>query len=116
MAQVLSNLLNNAAKYTPAGGHIELALGVEGGDAVLRVSDDGIGIDAALLPCVFDLFTQGERTPDRSQGGLGIGLALVRSIVELHGGMVTARNLPTGGAAFEVSLPLDRPVAASPLD
>jgi PAS domain S-box-containing protein len=109
LVQVIVNLLNNAAKYTPHGGQITVE--VEAGDGVARVSvtDNGIGIDATLLPNVFDLFSQGTRTPDRSQGGLGIGLALVRSIVALHGGSITAESGgANAGSRFTVELPLSR--------
>ena len=92
LVQVLANLLNNAAKYTPRGGHILLAAECDGTRVHIQVQDNGIGIDRHLLPQVFDLFTQAERTPDRSQGGLGIGLALVKNVVHLHGGTVTAHS------------------------
>jgi PAS domain S-box-containing protein len=106
LVQVVSNLLNNAAKYTPHNGALSLSIAA-GAQAQVRVSDNGIGIDALLLPHVFDLFTQGERTPDRSQGGLGLGLALVKSLVELHGGEVAVESPGRGlGSAFTVMLPL----------
>jgi signal transduction histidine kinase len=109
LVQVLVNLLNNAAKYTPHGGRIELSVAREMSDlrrqVRIAVRDNGIGIEAGLLPQVFDLFTQAERTPDRAQGGLGIGLALVRNIVSLHGGAVTAHSDGPGkGSVFTVSL------------
>jgi PAS domain S-box-containing protein len=107
LVQVLTNLLNNAAKYTPQGGEIRLAMEIDPRQVRIIVSDNGIGMDAALLPTVFELFTQAERTPDRSQGGLGLGLALVRSIVQLHGGTVTAQSDGPGkGSTFTVTLPL----------
>jgi PAS domain S-box-containing protein len=107
LAQVLANLLNNAAKYTPEGGRIELTVERNGQEAVLRVRDSGMGIPAEMLPKVFDLFTQGERALDRAQGGLGIGLTLVRSLVELHGGSVSALSEgPDRGSEFVVRLPL----------
>ncbi len=110
LVQVVANLLNNAAKYTPPGGDIDLRVDVVEAGARIRLRDNGAGIESALLPHVFELFTQAERTPDRSQGGLGIGLALVRSIVEMHGGDVRARS---GGARqgseFTVLLPRTRP-------
>ena len=90
LAQVLGNVLNNAAKYTPEGGRIRLRLHSEEGDAVITVSDNGIGIPQEMLAKVFDLFTQVNRALDRAHGGLGIGLALVRRIVERHGGEVSA--------------------------
>lgn len=107
LVQVLTNLLNNAAKYTPQGGEIRLAVEIQGLQVCISVSDNGIGMDASLLPTVFDLFTQAERTPDRCQGGLGLGLALVKSIVHLHGGEVTAHSDGPGkGSTFAVCLPL----------
>jgi PAS domain S-box-containing protein len=106
MAQVLSNLLNNAAKYTPEGGHIRLSLGEEGDRVVFRIRDNGIGIPPKMLSKVFDLFTQVDHSLDRSQGGLGLGLTLVRSLVELHGGTVQAQSAGLGkGSEFVVSLP-----------
>ncbi|TCS38026.1 PAS/PAC sensor hybrid histidine kinase [Paucimonas lemoignei] len=109
LIQVLTNLLNNAAKYTPMGGHIALSMEVKETHVCISVADDGIGMDSELLPHVFDLFTQAERTPDRSQGGLGLGLALVRSIMTLHGGSVTARSAGPGkGSVFALSLPILR--------
>ncbi|OON64324.1 hypothetical protein B0920_13645 [Massilia sp. KIM] len=106
LVQVLTNLLNNAAKYTPPGGAIEVAAVQQGARVRLSVTDNGIGIEPRLLPQVFDLFTQAERTPDRSQGGLGIGLALVRNMVALHGGEVQAHSEGLGtGSTFTVWLP-----------
>ena len=113
LAQVVVNLLNNAAKYTPAGGRIDLSAGREGVQAVLRVRDTGIGIEPTLLPRVFELFTQGESSLDRRGGGLGIGLALVRRIVALHGGAVEIRSDGPGrGTEAIVFLPL-RPAPAA---
>lgn len=107
IAQVLSNLLNNAAKYTPNGGRIELAAWRDGGDAVISVTDTGIGIPAASLPAVFEMFTQVGSNMGRAQGGLGIGLTLVRRLVELHGGSVAVSSSGIGkGSAFVVRLPL----------
>jgi PAS domain S-box-containing protein len=106
LVQVVSNLLNNAAKYTPPGGSLSIALTVEE-EVTVRVEDDGIGVEAQLLPHVFELFTQGERTPDRAQGGLGLGLALVKSLAELHGGRVHAQSGGRGlGSTFSFFLPL----------
>ena len=106
LIQVFSNLLNNAAKYTPAGGAIVLQVAAEGDTVAVSVRDNGIGMAPALLPYVFELFTQAERSPDRSQGGLGLGLALVRSLVELHGGSVAAESAGPGkGSCFSVRLP-----------
>jgi PAS domain S-box-containing protein len=105
MAQVLSNLLHNAAKYTEDGGHIQISAMVEGDEVVFRVRDDGIGIDQSLLTSVFELFTQADRTLDRSQGGLGLGLTLVRTLVEMHGGTVVAHSDGLGlGSEFTVRL------------
>ncbi len=104
--QVVNNLLGNALKYTPAGGDVDVRVRDDGAQAVLEVADTGIGIASDLLPHVFDLFTQGQRTLDRSQGGLGLGLALVRRLVELHGGTVAATNDGIArGATFRVTLP-----------
>ncbi|MBQ5950017.1 ATP-binding protein, partial [Massilia sp. ST3] len=96
LVQVVANLLGNATKYTPEGGHITLQLKESGADYVLSVTDDGIGMEPGLVARVFDLFTQAERTPDRSQGGLGLGLALAKSLVELHGGSVGADSAGLG--------------------
>jgi signal transduction histidine kinase len=107
LVQVATNLLNNAAKYTPEGGRIDVRIETHGKEAVLLVSDNGSGIGPDLLPVVFDLFTQGSRTLDRAQGGLGLGLALVRKLVELHGGSVAAASPGQGrGSTFTVRLPL----------
>ena len=117
LVQVLSNLLNNAAKYTPLHGEIELSLEVRGGQVRLRVSDNGIGMAPGLVPHVFELFTQAERTPDRAQGGLGVGLALVKHIITLHGGAVSAHSEGLGkGSAFTVTLALVQPKAPLPGD
>jgi PAS domain S-box-containing protein len=107
LTQVVANLLHNAAKYTPPGGHIVARVAVAGACLRIIVEDDGSGIDAVLLPEVFTLFSQANRTPDRAQGGLGIGLALVRGLVALHGGTVEAHSDGPGqGARFTVTLPL----------
>ena len=107
LVQVVSNILNNAAKYTPPGGRIVLRVRREGGEAVIAVCDNGQGIDPQVLPYIFDLFTQAERTPDRSQGGLGIGLALVKSLVALHGGRVAAASSGLNrGSEFLIRLPV----------
>jgi len=107
LAQVVYNLLNNAAKYTEKGGHIGLTVSKEGHQAILRVRDTGIGISPEKLSEIFELFTQLDRSLDRSQGGLGIGLTLVRRIVEMHGGNVYAFSEGPGeGSVFEVCLPL----------
>jgi PAS domain S-box-containing protein len=106
LTQVVSNLLTNAARYTAPGGHIEVTAAREGGEVVLRVHDDGMGIDPALLPRVFEMFVQGARGPDRSEGGLGLGLSLVRTLTKLHGGTVSAKSDGIGcGSTFTVRLP-----------
>ena len=106
LVQVIANLVSNAAKYTSQRGVIGVTLVATASQARLVVTDNGIGIDAGLLPHVFELFTQGHRTPDRSQGGLGLGLALVKNIVALHDGCVTARSDGTGrGSEFALDLP-----------
>jgi signal transduction histidine kinase len=114
LAQVLSNLLNNAAKYTPPGGSITLSLVNENEEAVFRVRDSGIGIPAAMLTQVFEPFTQLENSIDRSQGGLGVGLTLVREIVEMHGGRVEVISEGPGkGSEFCVRIPrADAPQSA----
>jgi PAS domain S-box-containing protein len=117
LVQIFANLLNNAAKYTPDGGEVDLDLEVEGKGAVVHVRDNGQGIENRLLPHIFDLFTQAERSPDRAQGGLGIGLALVRSLVSLHGGSISvASEGRDRGATFTVRLPaVDAPAAVGAL-
>ncbi len=106
LTQVVFNLLHNAAKYTDPGGKVWLTLERDADRAVLRVRDNGTGMKPDLVPKVFDLFSQGERTPDRSQGGLGLGLALVKRLVEMHGGTVAARSEGPGkGSEFSVRLP-----------
>jgi CheY-like chemotaxis protein len=110
LVQVIANVLNNAAKYTPQGGEIVLAVATQTGSARISVTDNGIGIEPSLLPYVFDLFTQGERTPDRTQGGLGLGLSLVKNITALHGGTVAADSEGSGnGSTFSITLPLVKP-------
>ena len=107
LEQVVSNLLDNACKYTPSGGRIELSVATEGAQALLTVADSGSGISRDLLPHVFELFSQGSRTLDRSQGGLGLGLTVVRRLVELHGGTVAAASEGADrGSSFTVRLPL----------
>jgi signal transduction histidine kinase/ActR/RegA family two-component response regulator len=114
LVQVITNLLTNAIKYTDAGGAIGLTVRADDHDLVLRVRDSGRGMPAALVPRVFDVFVQGERTPDRSEGGLGLGLTIVRSIVERHGGKVSAFSAGPGrGSEFVVTLPAA--AAATPL-
>ena len=107
LVQTIANVLTNAAKYTPHNGLITLTLTVEETKALVTVNDNGIGIDAKLLPHVFELFTQAERTPDRAQGGLGLGLALVKTIMNLHAGQVEAHSDGPGrGSTFTLALPL----------
>ncbi len=119
LAQVFSNLLNNSAKYTEPGGHIWLTAEIAGREVVVRVRDTGLGIPADALPRIFEMFSQVDRNMERAQGGLGIGLTLVRRLVEMHGGTVEARSDGPGrGSEFTVRLPLtaqaefDRPTAA----
>ena len=103
--QVLTNILTNAAKYTPPGGRIRVGLRVDGADAVLSVEDTGFGISPSLLPFIFDMYVQADETVDRARGGLGIGLALVRGLVEVHGGTVAAASDGEGkGSRFTVRL------------
>ncbi|HEV8578426.1 MAG TPA: ATP-binding protein [Thermoanaerobaculia bacterium] len=107
LSQVVLNLLNNAAKYTPEGGTIRVLVEKDGAEVLIRVTDTGIGISADLLPQIFDLFIQGNRSLDRTEGGLGIGLTLVRRLVELHGGSVAAHSAGPGrGSEFVVRLPV----------
>ncbi|MBI1276051.1 response regulator [bacterium] len=106
LAQIVSNLLNNAAKYTPDGGTLTLRARKDGASAVLEVADNGLGIPAEMLPRVFDLFTQIDRHLERSQGGLGIGLALVKRLVEMHGGTIAVTSSGLNkGSCFTLSLP-----------
>ena len=116
LVQVISNILNNAAKYTAPGGRIVLSVAADADRVTVAVRDNGVGISPEVLPYIFDLFTQAERTPDRSQGGLGIGLALVKSLIALHGGTVHARSDGLGqGSEFSICLPgVVRPPAAAP--
>ena len=113
LEQVFVNLLNNAAKYTDDGGCIQLLVEVHDERAIVRVLDTGIGIDPELLPRIFDLFTQAERTLDRSQGGLGIGLSLAQRLVAMHGGTVSAKSAPGRGSEFIVQLPAQKPMVAA---
>jgi CheY-like chemotaxis protein/two-component sensor histidine kinase len=104
--QILANLLANALKYTPAGGRIFVTVQEEGGKGVMRVRDTGIGISPDVLPRIFDLFTQADESLARSQGGLGLGLSLVRGLVQMHGGEVDAQSTLGEGTEFVVWLPL----------
>jgi CheY-like chemotaxis protein len=104
--QVITNLVTNALKYTPTDGAISVVVGENHRESTLRVSDTGHGIPSALLPRIFDLFVQGEQAPERAQGGLGIGLTLVRRLVELHGGRVeAASNGEDTGSIFTIAFP-----------
>lgn len=120
LSQVFANLLNNAAKYTPDGGTIEVAVSIAQSEVLVRISDTGAGIPKEMLANVFELFTQVDRSLDRSQGGLGIGLTLVRRLVEMHGGSVHAHSEGIGrGSEFVVHLPLalsEHVVPAGPCD
>ncbi len=116
LAQVFANLLNNSAKYTERGGHIGLTVEQQGSDAVVYVKDDGIGIAADILPGVFDMFAQVDGSMERSRGGLGIGLSLVRGLVEMHGGRVEAHSDGPGkGSEFVVRLPVALSAGRGPL-
>ena len=115
LEQITSNLLDNALKYTPAGGNIDVKVAQSAEEVMLTVRDSGVGIPAELLPHVFDVFVQGAISIDRSQGGLGIGLSLVRRLVELHGGSVSADSDGSGnGSTFTIRLPRTEPVTAAP--
>jgi signal transduction histidine kinase len=106
LTQVFGNLLSNAAKFTPPGGHIRISVQLEPGSALVSVSDSGVGIDGATLPCLFEMFSQGHPGYERVVNGLGIGLALVRNLVELHRGKVWAESPGPGkGSTFYVRLP-----------
>jgi PAS domain S-box-containing protein len=112
MEQIVGNLLTNATKYTAEGGEILLSMERSSGEAIIRVKDNGIGISAEMVPHLFDLFAQADRSLDRSFGGLGIGLTLVKTLVEMHGGAVTATSEGEGrGSEFSLRLPLVEPIA-----
>ncbi|MDB5035346.1 MAG: domain S-box [Chlorobi bacterium] len=107
LSQVFSNLLNNAAKYTEPGGHISLSVGPDGDTVVVAVEDDGVGIPGEMLPGIFEMFTQVDQSLEKARGGLGIGLTIVRRLVEMHGGTVEARSAGVGhGSRFMVRLPM----------
>lgn len=105
MEQVLVNLIGNAAKYTEVGGHIRITARQDGALVTLQVRDSGIGISAEMLPHIFDLFTQADRSLDRARGGLGIGLSLAKQLVDLHGGSIEVNSVLGQGSAFTVSMP-----------
>jgi len=106
LVQVVANLLNNAAKYTPEGGHVQVRLELLPEAVAVAVRDDGVGMSPALVEAAFELFAQAKRTSERTQGGLGIGLALVKGLVKLHGGDVSAFSPGPGrGSEFRVMLP-----------
>ena len=107
LSQVVANLLNNAAKYTPQGGKISLSTERIGDEVAIRVKDNGLGIASDMLPSIFEMFVQADNSLNCSQGGLGIGLTLVKSLVELHGGTVEATSDGLGnGSEFTVRLPI----------
>ena len=115
LEQIVHNLLSNAVKYTPAGGRILVAVSRDGAQAVLRVRDNGMGIEPDMLERVFDMFTQADRSLDRAQGGVGMGLTLVKRLVEMHGGFVSASSAGIGrGSEFEVRLPASADVVTPP--
>jgi CheY-like chemotaxis protein len=106
IVQIITNLLQNAAKFTPPNGEINLVAEQVGEEFIIRVSDNGLGIEEELLPHIFDLFTQAKRSSDRTDGGLGLGLALVKNLALLHGGRVAASSKGKGqGSSFTVTLP-----------
>ncbi|MFZ6680621.1 hybrid sensor histidine kinase/response regulator [Undibacterium sp. Tian12W] len=112
LIQILSNVLNNAAKYTLEGGEITLSMDSDADSIVFTIRDNGIGIEPNTINCIFDMFAQAERSSDRTQGGLGIGLALVQNLVQLHGGTVTANSDGLGlGSKFTITLPRFYPVS-----
>ena len=118
LVQIIANILNNAAKYTPVGGRISLSVQIDDINVIFTVVDNGIGMQPEVLGCIFEMFAQGERSSDRAQGGLGIGLAIVKSLVNLHRGTITAHSAGLGkGSTFTLTLPrvadLPRPVQNS---
>lgn len=117
LQQVFSNLLTNAVKYTPAGGEIRFELRIESDTLIAEVRDNGLGVAPSLLPRLFDPFLQADSSLDRSEGGLGLGLSLVKNVVELHGGQVSAESAGVGrGSTFRVQLPLAAPPPASGIE
>ena len=105
LCQVVTNLLTNAIKYSPDSGRIDVWLQSTPQLATLCVLDEGVGIDPQMLPRVFDMYQQGDHSLDRPQGGLGVGLTVVKHLVEMHGGTVRVENRPEGGACFTLTLP-----------
>ena len=117
LVQCVGNILTNAAKYTESHGEIRVQSRAEEATVVIEITDSGAGISPQLLSRVFDLFVQGDRTIDRAQGGLGVGLAVVKRVVQMHGGEVTARSEGEGrGSTFELRLPRIERLQASPVD
>jgi signal transduction histidine kinase len=117
LAQCLVNVLTNAAKYTDAEGEIRISMRADGKTGVVDISDNGAGISAELLPNVFDLFVQGGRTLDQSKGGLGIGLSLVKHLVQMHGGRISVQSDGVDrGTTFEICLPLATPMLSAAPD
>ena len=116
LQQVIWNLLSNASKFTPAGGYVRLTISEENGSAQIQVSDTGPGVASDFLPHVFERFTQADGSTTRAHGGLGLGLAIVRHLVELHGGLISVDNAGTGGAVFTVTLPLPCVELSKPTD
>jgi CheY-like chemotaxis protein len=116
IAQVIANLVHNAFKYTPEGGRIELTAAVEGTEVAIRIKDSGVGIAPDVLPRIFDMYMQGEKAPGTELKGLGVGLALVQQLVELHGGRVAAfTDGLQKGSEFVVTLPVTTEVPAQPM-
>ena len=117
LSQIAANIINNAAKYTPAGGQIDIEGASDGGEAALRVRDNGIGVSAEMMPRIFDLFVQEESPTRLADGGLGIGLALARQLAALHDGRIdAASDGPGKGSEFIVRLPLHRKPALAARD
>jgi signal transduction histidine kinase len=107
LVQCIANILTNSGKYTDPDGEISIEMRTDAGEVAIFITDNGVGIPAELLPQIFDLFVQSNRSLDRSQGGLGIGLSVVRRLIEMHGGRVSAvSHGPEQGARFEVVLPI----------
>jgi signal transduction histidine kinase len=114
LQQVFCNMLANAAKFVPPGGNVNVRAVADNGSVRIRIEDDGPGIDEAFLPRIFEQFTQADASLTREFGGLGLGLAISRNFVQLHGGTIAAANRPEGGAVFTVQLPSPGQPATSP--